>query len=308
MIKSAIKSDIKNYNLERKIWKHQAGTEIFLLYKKINEPQKGEDFDVRVFLVSETPEGAAKILASGKLTPELETEESWSYPEAKFCLDLAKYQLTDTQTAIGVRFNYILEFPAGQNQSEILYLLRVNSSTFEQVFHAPVAEGDVQRGPDDASSMKATVSISSQKTNSMHDIVLKEKWELKSLLQNEDGEPDLKSKKCKGTKTYKWINNQYSTQDLSCTKKLSDSYSEKMKDLNQILDQENSNEWQNCISDSDCVVVGHICGEAHSVNIKYKSKFMESLGPSPHSCAGSSPDKMYKGLCSNSKCVISKIK
>lgn len=128
-------------------------------------------------------------------------------PSASLRLDLAPYQLTDAERAIGLRLHCHNAFPAGEGEETRLYLLRVNKASLEEVFDAEMDSSSEQRGPNDQIEASAILMVQSSKSKGVFDLLLRRKIKISPLDPGSD--PGRKPKNETKLERYAWDGRHY---------------------------------------------------------------------------------------------------
>ncbi len=94
------------------------------------------------------------------------------HDESCFKLDLAPYQIRDNEYAVGIRQKFLRFFNGGSEESEILYLFRVEDKKIKMISNLVTFESDTDE-EEGTYFDNSTVSVSMHKTNGFFDLIVK---------------------------------------------------------------------------------------------------------------------------------------
>ena len=88
-----------------------------------------------------------------------ERDPAWRFTGAEFSIDANRWEVRDGEHALGIRFAYTTEFPAGWNTTEYLHLLRWADDQPVEVVRVPVEVDELQRGPGETFSQRGHLTL-----------------------------------------------------------------------------------------------------------------------------------------------------
>lgn len=127
-------------------------------------------------------------------------------------LDLAPYRIGDNEFAFGIRWKEDATFPAGENNAVKLRLWRVDAGKLKKILETSMEDSDEQRGPNDASEMKCTVSVSGEKTLDHFDLVKRCGGTSGPLVEDPEDRPAKVTKKISSRTLFRWNGSMYAEQ------------------------------------------------------------------------------------------------
>lgn len=195
---------------EIKRWKKMPGGHVVVraLLKKNTPPTESNPAEV---VVIADRHGKPAVIARAEVTFSscLREESSWTTAILAVKLDLAPYNISSTVTAFGIRVSCNTSFPAGENDTDTLFLYRTTGKTLTEIFSVNVANNDRQRGPNDVTEQTAVVKIGKNSTNEFKDLIVE--TTIRHSLFYQEANAAVRSEK--KTDRYKWLGKSYHKQN-----------------------------------------------------------------------------------------------
>ena len=197
------------FRLERKRWKANPGYTVLLA--------TGQDSDIAgTIVLGLVKDGAVVATATDKDEDcDLAQDNLYSGKDGTACtvvLDLAPYRIGDNEFAFGIRWKEDQTFPAGENNAEELRLFRFDAGNLRKILETRMGDSDEQRGPNEGSEAKCTLSVSGEKTLDHFDLVKRCTGSSGPLMDDLDNTSPAATKKSRSLMIYKWDGAKYAEQ------------------------------------------------------------------------------------------------
>lgn len=127
-------------------------------------------------------------------------------------LDLAPYRIGDNEFAFGTRWKENETFPAGESNAEELRLWRVDAGKLRKILETRMEDSDEQRGPNEESDTKCTLSVSEEKTLDYFDLLKRCAASSGPLIDDPETHQATGTKKSSSRTLFKWDGSKYAEQ------------------------------------------------------------------------------------------------
>ncbi len=128
--------------------------------------------------------GPGEAVIAMPLRLEIPSNPSWQLMEPQFSVDRRAYELRKGEFAVGIRFTFTTEFPAGENTTETLYLYRLNDGKIVRVLRLDVANDDRQRGPNDRVVARTALEVLPTESQGLRDLRVRSTFQRGHLVED----------------------------------------------------------------------------------------------------------------------------